>query len=62
MGKGDWKRNVRIYKIDEKTGKIELDRPLCRRCGRVMAKHHNRYSCGYCGYTIFFSEGKEASK
>ncbi|MCS7139146.1 MAG: 30S ribosomal protein S27ae [Candidatus Nezhaarchaeota archaeon] len=43
----------RIYEVDYIKGKIRLRNKLCPRCGRVMANHKDRWSCGYCQYTIF---------
>ena len=45
-----------LYEYDYNLGKISLNRKSCPRCGRVMAKHGNRYSCGYCGYTIYIKK------
>ena len=42
-----------LYEYDYSSGKITLKRRLCPRCGRIMAAHENRHSCGYCGYTIY---------
>ncbi|RLG64685.1 30S ribosomal protein S27ae [archaeon] len=45
---------AKYYKIEgEKL--IRLKRQ-CPRCGRFMAEHSNRWTCGYCGFTIFKKE------
>jgi small subunit ribosomal protein S27Ae len=38
-------------------GKLVRKRRQCPRCGRFMAEHENRYSCGGCGYTEFKGKG-----
>lgn len=47
----------RTYKVED--GKIIPLRKKCPNCGRYMAEHKDRYSCGYCGYTIFKEERNE---
>jgi len=42
-----------IYEVDYEKGTIKLKNKLCPRCGKVMANHKDRWSCGYCHYTIF---------
>lgn len=42
-----------LYEIDYEKGVIKLKNKLCPRCGKVMANHKDRWSCGYCHYTIF---------
>lgn len=42
-----------LYKIeDEKVARL---RPTCERCGPgyFMADHHDRYTCGHCGFTRY---------
>ena len=42
-----------IYKIEgEKVARL---RPTCERCGPgyFMADHHNRFTCGHCGFTRY---------
>jgi small subunit ribosomal protein S27Ae len=43
----------KLYTFDYKTGKISFIGRTCPKCGKVMAKHSDRFACGYCGYTIF---------
>ncbi|MCW4004398.1 MAG: 30S ribosomal protein S27ae [Candidatus Bathyarchaeota archaeon] len=35
--------------------KVTRTRPTCERCGPgyFMADHHNRYTCGHCGFTRY---------
>ena len=35
--------------------KVSRTRPICERCGPgyFMADHHNRYTCGHCGFTRY---------
>ncbi len=35
--------------------KVSRTRPTCERCGPgyFMADHHNRYTCGHCGFTRY---------
>jgi small subunit ribosomal protein S27Ae len=42
-------------------GKLERKRPFCNRCGRgyFMADHGDRYTCGYCGFTMFKQKKEE---
>ena len=42
-----------MYKIEG--GKVSRARPTCERCGPgyFMADHHNRYTCGHCGFTRY---------
>jgi len=48
-----------LYEINE--GKLERKRPFCNRCGRgyFMADHGNRFTCGYCGFTMFKQKKEE---
>jgi len=42
-----------LYKIEnDKATKL---RPTCERCGPgyFMADHHDRYTCGHCGFTRY---------
>jgi len=42
-----------LYKIEnDKAARL---RPTCERCGPgyFMADHHNRYTCGHCGFTRY---------
>jgi len=42
-----------LYKIEgEKATRV---RPTCERCGigYFMADHHNRFTCGHCGFTRY---------
>ncbi len=42
-----------IYKIEgEKVARL---RPTCERCGPgyFMADHHDRFTCGHCGFTRY---------
>ena len=42
-----------IYKIEgDKTTRL---RPTCERCGPgyFMADHHERFTCGHCGFTRY---------
>ncbi|MCS7368977.1 MAG: 30S ribosomal protein S27ae [archaeon GBS-70-058] len=43
----------KLYSFDYSTGKIGFLGRICPKCGKVMATHHDRFNCGYCGYTIF---------
>ncbi|RLF13748.1 MAG: 30S ribosomal protein S27ae [Thermoprotei archaeon] len=43
----------KLYEYDYSTGTIKLKNKLCPRCGKVMAKHSDRWACGACGLTIF---------
>ncbi len=49
--RGIWTR----YKIEG--GKLIRLFKFCPKCGRPMATHKDRYSCGYCGYTEFKTAG-----
>jgi len=35
--------------------KVTRTRPTCERCGTgyFMADHHDRYTCGHCGFTRY---------
>ncbi len=32
----------------------------CPKCGRRLAEHSDRFSCGHCGYTEFKGHAKQA--
>jgi len=42
-----------LYKVDG--SKVSRARPTCERCGTgyFMADHHDRYTCGHCGFTRY---------
>jgi ubiquitin-small subunit ribosomal protein S27Ae len=42
-----------MYKVEGE--KISRARPTCERCGPgyFMADHHDRYTCGHCGFTRY---------
>ena len=42
-----------IYKIEG--DKVTRMRPTCERCGPgyFMADHHDRFTCGHCGFTRY---------
>jgi small subunit ribosomal protein S27Ae len=42
-----------MYKIEG--DKVNRVRPTCERCGPgyFMADHHDRYTCGHCGFTRY---------
>ncbi|MCW4006703.1 MAG: 30S ribosomal protein S27ae [Candidatus Bathyarchaeota archaeon] len=42
-----------LYKIEG--DKVTRQRPTCERCGPgyFMADHHDRYTCGHCGFTRY---------
>ncbi|MGD0646026.1 MAG: 30S ribosomal protein S27ae [Candidatus Bathyarchaeia archaeon] len=42
-----------MYKIED--DKVARARPTCERCGPgyFMADHHDRYTCGHCGFTRY---------
>jgi small subunit ribosomal protein S27Ae len=42
-----------LYKIE--TDKVTRLHPTCERCGPgyFMADHHDRYTCGHCGFTRY---------
>jgi small subunit ribosomal protein S27Ae len=42
-----------LYKIEG--DKVTRLRPTCERCGPgyFMADHHDRYTCGHCGFTRY---------
>ncbi len=42
-----------MYKVEG--DKISRARPTCERCGPgyFMADHHDRYTCGHCGFTRY---------
>jgi ubiquitin-small subunit ribosomal protein S27Ae len=51
--KQDQKGVHAMYKIEN--DKVTRLRPLCERCGPgyFMADHHDRYTCGHCGFTRY---------
>ena len=42
-----------MYKVEG--DKVSRQRPICERCGPgyFMADHHERYTCGHCGFTRY---------
>jgi small subunit ribosomal protein S27Ae len=42
-----------MYKVEG--NKVTRARPTCERCGPgyFVAEHHNRYTCGHCGFTRY---------
>jgi ubiquitin-small subunit ribosomal protein S27Ae len=42
-----------MYKVEG--DKVSRSRPTCERCGPgyFMADHHERYTCGHCGFTRY---------
>ena len=42
-----------MYKVEG--DKVSRARPICERCGPgyFMADHHDRYTCGHCGFTRY---------
>ena len=42
-----------MYKVEG--DKVSRTRPTCERCGPgyFMADHHDRYTCGHCGFTRY---------
>jgi small subunit ribosomal protein S27Ae len=42
-----------MYKVEG--DKVSRQRPVCERCGPgyFMADHHDRYTCGHCGFTRY---------
>ena len=42
-----------MYKVEG--NKVSKARPTCERCGPgyFMADHHDRYTCGHCGFTRY---------
>jgi small subunit ribosomal protein S27Ae len=42
-----------MYKVEG--DKVSKARPICERCGPgyFMADHHDRYTCGHCGFTRY---------
>jgi ubiquitin-small subunit ribosomal protein S27Ae len=42
-----------LYKIEG--DKVTRQRPTCERCGPgyFMADHHDRFTCGHCGFTRY---------
>jgi len=42
-----------LYKVEN--DKVSRVRPACERCGTgyFMADHHNRFTCGHCGFTRY---------
>ncbi len=54
-GKKD-KKDDGIYTIYKVEGdKVTRLRPTCERCGPgyFMADHHDRFTCGHCGFTRY---------
>ncbi|MCX8168788.1 MAG: 30S ribosomal protein S27ae [Candidatus Methanomethylicia archaeon] len=43
----------KLYKYDYSTRKITFLNRYCPKCNRVMANHKDRFTCGYCHYTVF---------
>ena len=43
----------KLYEYDYEKGTIKLKNRLCPRCGKVMARHSDRWACGSCQFTIF---------
>ena len=52
-GKKEGKGISGIYKIEG--DKVARLRPTCERCGPgyFMADHHDRFTCGHCGFTRY---------
>jgi ubiquitin-small subunit ribosomal protein S27Ae len=42
-----------MYKVEGE--KVSRARPTCERCGPgyFMGDHHDRYTCGHCGFTRY---------
>lgn len=42
-----------MYKVEGE--RVSKARPTCERCGPgyFMADHHDRYTCGHCGFTRY---------
>ena len=42
-----------MYKVEG--AKVSRARPTCERCGPgyFMGDHHDRYTCGHCGFTRY---------
>jgi ubiquitin-small subunit ribosomal protein S27Ae len=42
-----------MYKVE--ADKVTRGHPTCERCGPgyFMADHHDRYTCGHCGFTRY---------
>ncbi len=42
-----------MYKVE--SDKVNRARPTCERCGPgyFMGDHHDRYTCGHCGFTRY---------
>ncbi len=42
-----------MYKVEG--DKVSRQRPICERCGPgyFMADHHDRFTCGHCGFTRY---------
>lgn len=51
--KKDEKGIYTVYKIEG--DKVARLRPTCERCGPgyFMADHHDRFTCGHCGFTRY---------
>jgi ubiquitin-small subunit ribosomal protein S27Ae len=51
--KKDQKGIYSVYKIEG--DKVSRLRPTCERCGPgyFMADHHDRFTCGHCGFTRY---------
>jgi small subunit ribosomal protein S27Ae len=52
-GKSEEKGVSSMYKVEG--DKVVRLRPTCERCGPgyFMADHHDRYTCGHCGFTRY---------
>ncbi len=52
-GKKEEKGIYSVYKIEG--DKVARLRPTCERCGPgyFMADHHDRFTCGHCGFTRY---------
>ncbi|BBL45273.1 30S ribosomal protein S27ae [Nanobdella aerobiophila] len=42
---------MKLYRLE--SGRVERIKKICPKCGRFMADHKDRYTCGYCSYTEF---------
>jgi small subunit ribosomal protein S27Ae len=52
--KGKGEKGIKaMYKVEGE--KFSRARPTCERCGPgyFMADHHDRYTCGHCGFTRY---------